>query len=202
MSATREPTGTRGDRCSAGTAGTAPDRCHLNSHRRLSISAGSPLSPALTPLSDGLSASSRHLPAPNPARIADINFRYSHSNTPSRHTSIVRSSSERRSQAPIRPRTTPAGLSTHKRHRRREAPSGEHHVANPGPELLGGRAVGRHEQGVGVPELAADGFARRVEGWSPESRGSAASPDASRGRRRAAEPLLDGSPSRHPPWYP
>jgi hypothetical protein len=111
---------------------------------------------------------------------------------PSRHTSTVRSSSERRSQAPVRTRTTPAGLSAHERHRRREAPSGEHHVADPGPEFLGGGAARTgatlFDEAQNLFGLEPLGFARGVtslSGISEQAVDGDGSP-SSRPRRGAA----------------
>ena len=57
-----------------------------------SINASSPPSPTLAPLSESFSASSRCLPGSIPPEIANSNFRHSLMNSPTRHTSAVRSS--------------------------------------------------------------------------------------------------------------
>jgi hypothetical protein len=80
-----------------------------------------------------------------------------------RHTSTVRSFRNADFRLPSN-QDRPSGLPAHERQRRREAPGRERHVADPGPELLGGATVGRDEQRIGVPELATDRLARRVEG--------------------------------------
>ena len=62
-------------------------------------------------------------------------------------------------------------LPAYERQRGRKAAPGERRVALPSPEFLGGVPVGCDESEVGTPELAADGQACGMDGWSGGSLG-------------------------------